>query len=642
MITSLRHMFVDSWLGRVIAIAVFVAFIGWGVGDVVGYIGTSSNVVVQVGKTEITVTDLSTALRQEMPVIVQQIGANTAEQLSPGMIQQITQQILQRLIMRAELLEFARTMNIVVPDSAVRNEIFSLPYFQGSNGQFDRAIFNQKLQEQGLTEQAVIRATRNDLTIRAVLQPIVQSGHVSETLLQNVMNYIARVSVVDIARVPFGQFPIPADPGDAVLHRYYVNHPWLFRIPEQRHARIVVLSPDTLARSIPVDEKQLKQIYEAQSATYHTPETRDVHMVILSEEKQAQTLQAAWQKNKNWQDIQHSVKSMKQAEAIDMPATRASAMASDVLRKAVFQAPIDQISPVIKLEGSWAVFCVTKITPPHNVSYTQARPTLLSEYRKEMVASLMPARQRTLQDTIAGSGFEAIPDTLGAVAVSGVLDAQGMTTDGYPAPIPASGALRAAIIHQIFTQKQGASPYLIQGPEKGPENSYFAVEVDKIIPASEKSFTQSRAEVLKAWQNDVRYRMANQEATSLYVASNTSGKIVLPASSKVHITRNVAFLSSMPNKAIPLELMAYLPHMRVGQAIMVQSNHAFLVGFVTKIFVPHPPLSQKDKQKLRLDLTQSESDDLVTTFVQTLIAQTPPSINKSGITMAIARAGLGG
>ena len=56
MITSLRHVFVESWLGRAIVIAVFVAFIGWGVGDVVGYIGTSSNVVVQVGKTDITLT----------------------------------------------------------------------------------------------------------------------------------------------------------------------------------------------------------------------------------------------------------------------------------------------------------------------------------------------------------------------------------------------------------------------------------------------------------------------------------------------------------------------------------------------------------------------------------------------------------
>ena len=45
---------------------------------------------------------------------------------------------------------------------------------------------------------------------------------------------------------------------------------------------------------------------------------------------------------------------------------------------------------------------------------------------------------------------------------------------------------------------------------------------------------------------------------------------------------------------------------------------------------------------MRLNLAQSDSDDLVTTFVQALIEQTLPYINKTGITTAITRAGLGG
>ena len=638
MITSLRHVFVESWLGRAIVIAVFVAFIGWGVGDVVGYIGTSSNVVVQVGKTDITVTDLSTILRQEIPVIVQQMGKNAAAQLSPAMIQQIAQQVLHRLVMRAELLEFARKMNVEVPDSAVRNEIFSLPYFYGSNGKFDRAVFNQKLRDQGLTEQEVIRTTRNNLAIRSVLQPMMQSGSVSNTLFESLTHYIARVSVVDLVRIPFDSVPLPADPGDMVLRRYYANHPWLFRMPEQRHARIVILSPETLAQSISVDEKQLKKAYDKQFDRYHMPETRDVQMVILSKEKQAHILRTTWEKERKWQNIQRFVKSIKNAEAFNMPATKASAVASDVLRQAVFHAPLGKISPIVQFAGSWAVFRVTKIIPEHNVSYEKARLDLLSEYRKAKAVSLISARQRILQDTIAGSGFEAIPSSLGAVAVSGVLNAQGQMVNGKPAPIPASGALRTAIIHQIFTQKQGVAPYLIDGPD----HSYFAVEVDKIIPSAEKSFTQSRPDVLKAWQSDERRYRANQKATALYLASRMSGKMVLPASSKMHVLRNVAFSSVAPNKAIPAALMVYLPHMRVGQAVMAESDHAFWVGLVTKVFVPNPPLSKKDMQNMRLNLAQSNSDDLVTTFVQALIEQTSPYINKTGIATAITRAGLGG
>ena len=118
--------------------------------------------------------------------------------------------------------------------------------------------------------------------------------------------------------------------------------------------------------------------------------------------------------------------------------------------------------------------------------------------------------------------------------------------------------------------------------------------------------------------------------------------MVLPASSKNYVLRKVAFSSVVPNKTIPVPLATYLSHMRAGQAIMVETDHAFWVGLVTKVFVPNPPLPQKDMQKIRLDLTQSDADDLMTTFVQTLIAKTPPYINKTGITTAIMRAGLGG
>lgn len=634
MISSLRRILVESWLGRVIAIVVFAAFIGWGVGDVIGYMGTSPNVAAQVGESDVTAPDLAAALRQEVPTVAQQMGLSDASQLSPAMLQQVARQILQRLTGQAELLNAAHTMKVVVPDEAIRKEIFSLPYFRGSNGQFDRALFNQKLRAQGLTEQRVIQIVRDDLTARTLLQPIAQSGSASEILIQKLVQYGARTRMVDFVTIPFENVPQPATADETTLRRYYANHPWLFRTAEQRHARIVVLSPDTVAQNIPVDEKQLRRIYDEQNSRFNTPETRDLQLITLPDAAQAQAVRAAWQRSGSWQEAQQAAKG---AAAVEMPATRASAIPSEALRGAIFQAQAGQVSPVIQTENGSAVFRVTKVTPARSTSYEQAKPDILAEYRKAIAPSLITDRRRTLQDAIAGKGLDAIPDTLGAVAAAGSLDAHGITAEGQPAPLPASGALREAIIHQVFTQKEGAAPYLVEGPDNG----WFAVDVDKVSPASPRSFEQARADVLKAWQADNRRQAANQQATTLYIASKASGTIAPTASAKGQVTRNVPLSLASANQAIPAELAPQLARMQAGQAIMAENDHAFFVAVVTKVFTPDPPMSATNMQKLKSALAQADSEDLVAAFIDALAARTPPRINPTGITSALDIAGLG-
>ncbi|MDT8872482.1 hypothetical protein RAA17_18360 [Komagataeibacter rhaeticus] len=69
--------------------------------------------------------------------------------------------------------------------------------------------------------------------------------------------------------------------------------------------------------------------------------------------------------------------------------------------------------------------------------------------------ALLADRVQKLQDAIAGGGLDSIPADLGAVAVSGDLDASGNTHEGTPAPIPGSDAVRQAVIARVFSQAKG-------------------------------------------------------------------------------------------------------------------------------------------------------------------------------------------
>ena len=347
MISYLRRVLVESWLGRVVAILVFVAFVGWGIGDVIGFMSEETDVVARVGQHRIPTRDLAMALRSDMPTLTQQMGIKDPSAMSPVMQGQIARQILQRLISQAELLEAARNLKIIVPDSAIREEVFSLPYFKGPTGQFDRAVFNQRLSAQGLSEQQVLDMIRDDLTVRALLQPMAQGASVSTTPLDTLVNYGARTRLVDLISIPVAAQPTVPTPDNATLQRYYTNHLWQFGTPELRHARIVVLSAQTVADSIAVDDAQLKHFYDEQSSRYNVPQTRDIQLITASTEADARKIAASWTQNGDWQSAQNVVKG---AASVDMPGARPATIPSDILKQALFQAPQGQVMGPVKTE----------------------------------------------------------------------------------------------------------------------------------------------------------------------------------------------------------------------------------------------------------------------------------------------------
>lgn len=441
--------------------------------------------------------------------------------------------------------------------------------------------------------------------------------------------------MVDFVSIPFDAQPTPKAPDDAVLQRYYNNHPWMFRTPELRHAKIVVLSPQTVADSITLGEADIKRIYDEQKSRYDVPETRDIQLITLQDQAQATAIANAWKVGGNWQAIQNSAKD---AAAVEMPNARPSTIPSATLRQAIFQAPEGQVSGPLKTESGWAVFRITKITAPHTTPYEDAKKDILSQYRAAVAPSVAGERKRKLQDALAGKGLDAIPADLGAVAAAGTLDAQGMTADKEPAPLPASGKLREAIIHQIFTQKPGARATLVDGPD----NSSFAVEVDTATPAAPRTFEQAHADVLAAWQAEARKHAANEQATNLYLATKNKQALATTNAPGAQMTRDAAFSYAKPNKNIPDALMDYLPRMQPGQAVMAEDDGHFLVAIVTKLFVPNPPAPADGVQRLKDSLAQADSDDLVASYVEALSKRTPPHINERAVMATLSAAGFGG
>ncbi|RBM05439.1 peptidylprolyl isomerase [Novacetimonas cocois] len=626
MLSFLCRIFVDSWVGRIVVGLFFLTFVGWGVGDVLMNIGTErADVVARVGPDPILVPAYEQALRTEMPQIAQQMHLQDPSQIPATTREQIAQQVLQRLVLQAEVALAARNHGLLVPDSAVRAEIFAIPAFQDKNGKFDRDLFNNRLRNSGMTEGRLIELVRAEQASKALMEPIRSGATAPDILTRRIFDLEAQTRRVDIVRVPFAS-QTPAAPTDAQMHRFYANHPWLFQAPEYRHARIVVLSPETMARSITIPDADLRHMYEQQSQRFNTPETRSVQVITAPTEARARELLNTWQQGANWDAMQKDAG--RDSASVEMNDIRIASVPSQDLGRKIFAAPADAIQPPVHTDGGWAIFRVTHVTPAHVSDFESARPALQSQAVAEQVQAQMGDRVQKLQDAIAGGGLDSIPTDIGAAAMSGNIDAHGMTQEGTPAPIPGSDAVRQAITGRIFTQPKGGSPELIQGPE----GTWYAVMVDGITPAQPQSYEASAGKVRDAWMADAQRHAADQSATDLYNRAQDGGGLAHLQPAIADLVHSAEFSRTHDTPDVPhevAEIAFRLDH--PGQSLMIEADGAFYVATLTDISRPDPSTQRMLFDRIRASLTQAVADDVEMSYAMALQATVKPKPNPSAI-----------
>ncbi|WP_308720958.1 peptidyl-prolyl cis-trans isomerase [Komagataeibacter xylinus] len=632
MLSFLYRVFVDSWVGRIVAGLFFLAFIGFGVGDVLLNIGTErADVAARVGNRPILVQTYQTALQTEMPQVAQSMHLADPSQIPAATREQVAQQVLGRLMLQAEIAEAADRHGLIVPDSVVRDEIFSIPAFKGRDGQFDRALFNDRLRRSGMTEGRLIELVQQEQASRVLLQPIRDGVTAPDVMVRRIFDFEAQTRTIDLVRVPFDAQNVIATPTAAQLARYQANHPWEFTVPEYRHARIVVLSADTIGQRLDITDADLHQAYEAQAQTFNQPERRSVQIVTVPTEDRAKALAAQWTDGGAWASVQKNAG--KDAAAVELPGIKVGDVPSADLGRQIFAAPANATQGPIKSEGGWVVFRVTAINAAHSTPFDEVKQALHDKLAHDRAQALLADRVKKLQDAIAGGGLDAIPTDLAATAVSGDLDAQGLTHEGTPAPIPGSDAARQAIIARVFSQAKGANPELVQGPD----GVWYAVAVDGVTPGHVQTLAEAGPKVATAWQAAARRHMADEQATAYYTQAAAQGGLghVSPAIAGLEHSQPISPMQPAPE--IPREVAALIFRLsQPGQSVMTQAGDAYVVATLTTINHPDPATQKNLYDRVRAGLGQSMGDDIEMSYGAALEGIVKPKPNNSAIQAVMA------
>src|SRR5258708_1417552 len=271
MLQQMRE-YTKTWFAWLFVIPLVVSFAAWGINDV--FRTTVADTVAKVGGTEISKEEFERRYRLQL----RRLSIDMRQPVTPEMARSmnIGPDLLDNLVNRLALANVATSLGLAVSDAEISRQIRSDRSFAGPLGTFDRDKFERELSEQGLNEQTFLNEAHKILAVEQLTVPVQAAFDVPNGYVGALYASAREERAVDYVLLPPSSLAAIAPPSDAILSAYVKAHPAPFSTPEYRDVSIAFIGLEDAASQVNVTPDQIKQQYDANSATYNIPEKRDV------------------------------------------------------------------------------------------------------------------------------------------------------------------------------------------------------------------------------------------------------------------------------------------------------------------------------------------------------------------------------
>ena len=168
-----------SFVVKALFALLILTFGVWGIGDIFRNRGRPIRWSPRSATTSIRAEELQTAVRRALEQLSVRFGSaidlQQAKQL--GLVDQTLTQLVDRSLIDQE----AARLQLDISDDLIRNVITGNPNFRGTDGRFDRALFNAVLAANRLTEEQYVALLRHDIPRNDLMQAVTAGAVISAT-----------------------------------------------------------------------------------------------------------------------------------------------------------------------------------------------------------------------------------------------------------------------------------------------------------------------------------------------------------------------------------------------------------------------------------------------------------------------------
>jgi len=620
----------SNWLGKAVMAAVVgflvISFAIWGIGDIFRGFGRST--VAKIGRTEITVEQFRTLYNDRLQQYSRQagraIGPEQARQL--GLDRLVIGQVVSEILLD----ERARVLGLALSDAEVAKQITADPAFQGLNGQFDRARFEQVIRNAGFTEARFVAEQRRRLLRRELAGTIASGLSAPKALVEAASRYENEqrsVEFVLLDRAQAGEIPPPAP---ELLAKYFEERKNFFRAPEYRKLVVVSLIPTEQARWMEISDADIKRAYEERHARYVTPERRHVLQIDFPNAEAASAAAERIAKGASFADIAKELG--KNEKDIDLGTVTKAAMIDRTAADAAFALKEGEVSAPVQGRFGTVLVQVLKIEPEQvrsleqvagelkqELAIARAKTEVFDVYNKIEDAR---AEGKLLAETAATLKLEA--RTIEAV------DRSGRDPAGMPVNLPDAQRL----LPLAFTTDVGVERDPLQF-----QDGYIWFDVVGITPSRERPLDEVKEQVETRWRDQEIATRLNARATEIVDKLKAGGTLANVATAD-HLKLEALSGLKRGDASGALSTAAVDAVFRtakdaVGTAEAREPGEQ-VVFRVTEIVVPPLDMASEEVKRTVDTLNRGLSEDLLSEYIARLESEVGVTINQSALNQVVS------
>ncbi len=629
MLASLRKS-ASTWVVRAFLFLLVLSFGVWGIGDIIrGHTDTS---VARVGSVVIQANDFSSQYRNALNALQDRLGrAITPDQAKRLGLPETT---LQQMIGRSLLDQEAAALGVTVSDRQVAAAIEHNQAFFDAKGQFNRALFQQRLADQGMSEAMFAAITRQNLDREQVIDALsAGAGTVPAIEARTLYEYRQEQRVAQILAIPPEKAgPVPA-PTTAELAAYHKAHAAAFTAPEYRDIVFLTLTPSERAAAMSVSDQELKDEYAAERGSLAVPAKRHIEQIPFTDEASAKTAAARIKAGQSFAAVAKAMRNLS-AKDIDLGLVTENSLPPE-LGKIAFSLKKGQVSPPIKTPLGWHLLLVTEIDPAGVASFDEVKAKVKQAVQLRKAGDAMYKLSNQLEDALAGGATlaeAAVQLKLTLYKVPAV-DAKGLDPDGKKVTDlpPFSNFLST-----VFQTPAGSDPEVTDAGD----SSYFALKVVGVTPPTLKPLDKVKAQVEAGWRAQQQRENARKLAATM-VGRLKEGTTFATLASSIGeslttlgpLTRTGEGAAETVSPALLHDLFAAKPGGIVTAP--AATGGGTMVARLLQIVPADPQDHKATVDQLTSDLTNAAENDLFSEYRADLEKAYPVTINRQMLQSAL-------
>lgn len=514
---SMFRNFTKSRVGLVVVFLVLgVIAIAFAAGDITGISsagGGKSKVLAKVGSREITDTEVNAEIERFLKARRSQGQSVTMEQFLAG---RGFEMILDQQIDIASLEQFAQSSGMHVDRALIESEIANDPNFQGFDGKFSQARFDQLLSENRLSAAGYRNQIMRDRYIRWLIAGPAPISELPAGVIAPYASLQLERRTGTVALIRWNDMDPGADPDEKTLTTYYERNKARYMIPPRRILRYTIVRPDQFKAQSAATEAEIADAFAKSGRRYAATEKRTVRQLVIIDQAAANAAAAEVKGGKPLADV--ATARGLQPRTFDK--VEKAALAKDTspqVADAAFAAAQGATVGPVRGPLGWVVLQVDAIEKIPAKTLAQAHDELAAEIGKRKIETTMTSVRQSIEDDIGnGATFdEAIakakltPQRTAAVAPNGV---DPTVPDAKPDP-----ALAPVIQAGFAADPNDQEPQVVAA---GADGSFAIVGIERAIPATAKPLASIRKEVNRDYLQDITLQKARKAAADVVAQVN--------------------------------------------------------------------------------------------------------------------------